>query len=307
LWVLALSGGLLGLEGIAQRVSNTPKLLFLVKPEIHGSAQEQFASYAYRSNAGQYFNLLWPVCLGFWWITHRSNHVKCFPKILLLACTIIMAACPLISSARGAALTDMALLPAATIALLFAGLLRKAHRINAIKTPSAALALVFLVSASTLGFGLGWKQLRPRLDEFSRGMQERMQLHERAQLIARDYPAFGTGPGTFECVFQFYRSGPDAYWPAQLHNDWLETRVTFGWIGSSFIALAFVTAALSSFRSDGVKVSWPFVVMIWLSLLGCLLQARWDFPLQVYSVLFLFVAWCSVLSILATKHSPTST
>ena len=33
-------------------------------------------------------------------------------------------------------------------------------------------------------------------------------------------------PGTFEPVFQLYRGSQDEYWPAQLHNDWLETRIT---------------------------------------------------------------------------------
>ena len=32
----------------------------------------QFGPYAYRANASQYFNLLWPVCLGFWWTLNRS-------------------------------------------------------------------------------------------------------------------------------------------------------------------------------------------------------------------------------------------
>jgi hypothetical protein len=32
-------------------------------------------------------------------------------------------------------------------------------------------------------------------------------------------------------MFQLYRFSDEVYWPEQLHNDWLETRITFGWLG----------------------------------------------------------------------------
>src|SRR2546426_9391024 len=48
-------------------------------------------------------------------------------------------------------------------------------------------------------------------------------IFDTARKIAADYPVFGTGPGTLEAVFQLYRTSTEEYWPAQLHNDWLET------------------------------------------------------------------------------------
>src|ERR1039457_5301388 len=72
LWVLALNGTLLGVEGIAQRLQGEGKLLFLVQARVNPGAESQFGPYAYRANASQYFNLLWPVCLGFWWMLNRS-------------------------------------------------------------------------------------------------------------------------------------------------------------------------------------------------------------------------------------------
>ena len=45
---------------------------WLVEPDIHKTAETQLGPFAYRSNGAQYFNLLWPVCLGFWWTLHRS-------------------------------------------------------------------------------------------------------------------------------------------------------------------------------------------------------------------------------------------
>ena len=54
--------------------------------------------------------------------------------------------------------------------------------------------------------------------------------------MAADYPLFGTGPGTFGTVFQLYLISSATYWPEQLHNDWLETRITFGWLGIGAVA-----------------------------------------------------------------------
>jgi hypothetical protein len=294
LWVLIISGGLLALEGIAQRLSASPKLLFLLKPEINQNSQTQFASYAYRANAAQYFNLLWPVALGFWWLLHRSGRANSIACRIPLVSAVVMAACPIISSARGAALVDAAMLFVAALLLLM-GLLSSNFERGRRGGTSALWVMSFLIAAFALGLGLGWKQLRPRMNDFAAGMQERELLYERARPIARDYALFGTGPGTFDRVFQLYRLSPDIYWPAQLHNDWLETRLTFGWFGSALIALALGTVLVRGFVPGGIPMPAPFILLMWLALGGCLVQARWDFPLQIPSILFLFLVWCAVL------------
>ncbi len=301
LWVLAISGGLLGLEGIVQRLSDSPRLLFLVKPEIHQTAQTEFASFAYRANGAQYFNLLWPVCLGFWWRTHRSQRVLPIAKYLLLVATIIMAACPFLSSARGAALVELGMVLSAALVLLIFLCFFDPDPVVRRRGHSAALVLLFVAGALAFGLGLGWKHLGPRMATFNDGLQDREVMYERAGLIARDYPVFGIGPGAFEPVFQLYRVSPDAYWPAQLHNDWLETRVTFGWAGCGLIALCVLTVFFRRFAPSGIHAGGRFVFLVWLALAGCLVQARWDFPLQIYSILFLFLVWCAVLFTLSPR------
>jgi O-antigen ligase len=297
-YLLAVSGGLLGLAGIVQRLAHSPRLLFVVLPEIHRSAEEQFASYAYRANGAQYFNLLWPVCLGFWWSIDRSGLVK--RRLLLLTCIAIMVACPILSNARGAVLADFAMLCAAALVLLFASAFARRHPQSTM--PSVIPLIGLLTFVLTLGLAHDGKTLRVRMNELGQDLEERNQLYERGLLMARDYPLFGTGPGTFERVFQLYRSTPHDYWPAQLHNDWLETRITFGWIGTGLIAIAFSTVLLRWFAPGGIQTGMPFVSLVWISLGGCLVQARWDFPLQVYSIMFQFVVWGSVLSTVSRRR-----
>jgi O-antigen ligase len=127
-------------------------------------------------------------------------------------------------------------------------------------------------------------------------------MYEAARPMAADYPLFGTGPGTFETVFgQLYRKQLDTYWPAQLHNDWLETRITLGCLGSGLIALAFVAVMLRWFAPGGIHGGRRFLILIWLGLAGCLVHARYDFPFQVHSIVFLFLVLCAILFVLTRR------
>ena len=296
LWLLALSGAALGIEAILQRMFHSSKLLLLVLPRVHQEASEQFGPYAYRANAAQYFNLLWPVCLGFWWVlAHWAGQPRWRPRLMLL-CAGIMASCPIVSSARGGALACAAMLLAALL-IFFCALPRRQLPKNKDNALLTSQALLFVAGALALGLGLGWNQLGPRLESLREGFIEREALFDRARRIGLEYPLFGTGPGTFEQVFQLYRTSPQEYWPAQLHNDWLEIRITWGLIGSGLIGAAAVLIVLRPIlcKSTAGAAARPLVLFICLSLAGCLVQARWDFPLQIYSILFLCVVWCAVL------------
>lgn len=319
LWLLAINGALLGVEAIIQRAVDSPRLLFLVRPRIHQTAEGQFGPYAYRSNAAQYFNLVWPVVLGLWWTLNRRSaertearkhprrdHVKPGHTLLLVAAAI-MAACPIISTTRAGAIISVgiagaaALIFAATGALVLPGARRSGPSSSSDPRNLVSRALAtFFVAAVALGLALGWKQLQPRLSELNNGFAGREEMYEAARPIARDYPLFGIGPGAFETVSQLYPR-PDIFWPAQLHNDWLETRITFGWVGSALIALLFLTVLARWGTRQGIHGGRRFVILIWLALGGCLLHARFDFPFQIHSTLFLFALLCAVLFTLSRR------
>jgi hypothetical protein len=304
-WLMTINGGLLGLEGIVQRLEGSGRLLFLVRPRIHQTADTQFGPYAYYANASQYFNLLWPVCLGFWWTLHRSWGFRRNAHHVVLVCCAIMAACPIISTSRGGTLVTVGILFLAAVLLTTAQFLWPAHHQETGTTRTIALRVLalFFVGALALGFSLGWKGLKPRMASLGEGFQHREQDYDRARPIAEDYPVFGTGPGTFESVSQLYRIVTEEEWYAQLHNDWLETRITLGWVGSALIALAFATVVLRWFARGGIQGGRRFITLIWLALAGCLVHARFDFPFQIHSIVFLFLILCAVLFNLSRRPS----
>lgn len=305
LWVLAINGGLLAIEGIVQRLEGSGHLLFLVKPRVNPGAEAQFGPYAYRGSAASYFNLLWPVCLGFWWTLHRYAGSGRGKHSLLLVCTALMAACPFVSTSRGGALVAAALLFAGALYLALSQLVMPGpDRHSKGRVKSALMVIAFCVAAVGLGYMIGWRALKPRMAELREGLEQREEMFENARPMARDYPVFGTGPGTFEMVFQLYRKTTDTYWPAQLHNDWLETRITFGWVGFSLVLAALALVLLRWFARGGIYGGRRFVGMTWLALAGCLAHALYDFPFQIYSILFLFILLCAMLFTLSRRPFP---
>ncbi|PWU15935.1 MAG: hypothetical protein C5B50_14595 [Verrucomicrobia bacterium] len=301
LWVLSINGGLLALEGIFERLCGSTKLLFIVRPRINPEVHNHFGPWAYRANAAEYFNLLWPVCLAFWWTLHRTRGFRHNTHHLLLLCAAAMAACPIISTSRGGAIIALAVAVFAAALLLPAYLFstREGH-----KTTMVVL-LLFFTAALSLGFFLGWKALKPRMAQAGEGLEHREEMYELIRPMADDYPLFGTGPGTFATVFQDYPTSQvnplysctlSRLWPpAQVHNDWLETRITFGILGSCLIALAFLTVAVRWFVRGGIHGGRRFMTLMWLAMGGCLVHARFDFPFQIHSIVFLFLIFCAMI------------
>jgi len=300
---------LLAVEGIVQRLEGSGKLLFLVKPRVNPGAVTQFGPWAYRANASQYFNLLWPVCVGFWWTLHLTCGTRKRAHHVLLVCASLMAACPIISSSRGGAMVAAGIM---VFVLLVAGAMtfflrsRRGEEAPARRFALAALA-IFLVSGLVLGLSLGWKNLAPRMAETLEGFAGREQMSALARPMAADYPWFGTGPGTFETVFQLYRPALDTYWPAQLHNDWLETRITFGLLGSGLLWLALGIVLAHWFVPGGFQGGRRFMLLTWAAICGCLAHARFDLPFQVHSIVVLFLVLCAILSVVSRKRGLSAT
>ncbi len=309
LWVLCLNGGLLAAQSIVQRLSGTGELLWLVEPRVNKGAETFFGPYAYRSSAAQYFNLVWPVCLGFWWTLHRRWGFQRWGHQWLLLSAILMAASPVISTSRGGALVMWGLLVLSGLVLILSpALLRARSRLSAVASlVTFGLVCGFLAASLWLGLKLGWEALDPRMTELEAGYVQREMMYETAARMVTDYPWLGIGPGAFEAVFQLYRGSPEEYWPAQLHNDWMELRITFGGLGLGLIALALLLVLARWWVPGGLHGGRRLTVFFWLALTGCLVHARFDMPFRIYSVVLLFLLLCAMLFVLSRKGSVVQT
>jgi hypothetical protein len=311
LWVLCVNGALVAVQGIVQRLMGSTDLLWLVTPAVNKAPVSFFGPFAYRANAAQYFNLIWPVALGLWWTTfraarqHRPHHRPSSEAQhvatpvrgrrhhghLLLSCVLLMAVCPIVSTSRGGAII-MAGLVLLALAILGSALWSSNW--------TSKLALLSLLGGMvSLGVLLGWEELGPRMEMLEQGYDQREAMFNTGRRMAADAPLYGTGAGTFTYLFQFYRRSTGEYWPGQMHNDWLETRITFGWVGLGLLLAALAVAVGRWFGRGGWPGEKHFVLLIWCALGGCLLHARFDFPFQIPSLLTLFLFLCALLSCLS--------
>ena len=303
LWTLVLNSSLLALECILQRLDGTDKLLWLVKPAMASTPDFRFGPFAYRTNAAQYFNLVWPVALGFWWAlqtAYRERHglrarVGGGAHVLLLPCTLLLAACPVISASRGGAMIMVALTAVAVVVVLlvrgFRGWLG----------PVGLGAL--LVGALGLGLLLGGEGLSQRFAKTGLDLNGREEIYEAAHRMLPDFVWLGSGAGTFPSLYPIYRVRTQDPWASYAHNDWLETRITLGWIGFGILVLMLLCIPVLAGLNRRRGVSGEFTALVGIALAGMLTHAVFDFPFRIHSLLFLFCFLLAVVSGLGRKQA----
>ena len=302
-WVLTVNGTVLAIQGLMQRAEGGNKLLWLLVPPLETDSIGQFGTYPYRANAAQYFNLLWPAVLGFWWACVSSLRRRKAAEsssrqnrfAVLLPCVLIMAICPLVTSSRGGAIVLVMNLVMAVAILLVAQW----------RSHWKAKALILILLAGIVGGGglLGWSTLAPRMETIQEGYQGREFIDIYGHYMAQDNALFGTGPGTFSTMYQLYRRSETDVWQAYTHNDWLQTVITFGWLGATPVFLTLFLVLSRWFWGGGIHGNKYFVMLLWVSLGGCLIHACFDFPFQIHSVVTLFLVICAVLSCLSRRSA----
>ena len=129
-------------------------------------------------------------------------------------------------------------------------------------------------------------------------------VYAAARRIAEDFPWFGSGPGTFMTLAELYRDEVTGKWPAYVHDDWLETRVTLGWIGLGLAIAGLVVVAVRPLAGGGLPCPGILQAQCFAAMAGCLVHAKYDFPFQVYSILMLFLVLCGLVSVCGRGKNP---
>ncbi len=294
-WMVSINGMAIAIQGILQRFSNSSKLLWL-RESWWKSAMACFGPFSYRGNAAEFLNLVWPMALGFWGVlsrdrARRQGSSRMFtdgPELLLIPAMVMMIAASLTSMSRGGTIiTAACLICIGVVFLVQKGTSRRAR--------IGVIAFVLLVAGSV--WLLGWNSLlaRFRADGIS-NLSGREQIYENARQMAADFPTYGTGPGTFRSVYHLYRQETTELWHGFLHDDWMETRVTFGWVGFALVVAHLLWLAIWCFLPGRPTVFYPLSLCAGVGLVGALVHAKFDFPFQTYSIFFTFVVIAALLS-----------
>jgi len=323
LWqVIALTAGSISLLGLLQKATNAEAIFW--QTPVYGYGKTFFATYYYHANAGAFLNLTLPFTAGLAVRTFNTRSNQATRSLWLLMFLLNLAAIAS-NTSRGAQLVGGIILVGILWVLVprvFRGLSRGEKNV-ALAGAAAILLVLFAIGTAS------------HLEQPIAHWHQSEQISQDARLLATEVGIkavpkaglFGYGPGTFRAVFP--RLNADANNLAGsgtwrfLHEDYLQTAIEWGWIGSALWAVLFfggIAAALVSLRKqraqrkeqrakseepESVISNFEFQVsnFFWsrrrrlilplaiIALIGVALHAIVDFPLQIESIQ-LYVATC---------------
>jgi len=294
IWVLSVNGAALATEGIVQKVSATDQLLFFAERwTAHGdpqSARTSFGPYPYQTNGAQFCNLLWPLPLGWWWVGHQREkngnrphrRLGTSPDSLLPAFATIMVGGAFAAGSRGGNL-----IAALQIAAIIVWAWRQRDRLP--RHLGMGLLLTTLAGIG-LGAWTGWEKGWSRFQTIvSDRLSGRIDTYARGLRMRQEFDPWGSGADSFHRLHGLYVPLGSTKWDGYMHNDWLETWVTYGSVGA-LLLLGLGGAVVWRWRTGPhlpLNRNLPFFVALPLS--GLLIHAFADLPFQIYSLHLTFV------------------
>jgi len=291
LWyTIGLAGGTIAFVGLLQKATGAQMIFWQTAP-VWG-AKTFFATYYYHGNAGAYLNLVWPLTAG---LAVRAFTKPSHPgmRALWVSVLILTLAAVLANTSRMAQLIALLLLIALCVQLGPALLRKVSHgdkNIALAGVIAILLTLFALGQATHLEQPLNrWQSVTKRISSDARWQASRVAIG-----ALRDVGFFGFGPGTFRVVFPSYNNVANKPAPGTwrfLHEDYLQTVLEWGWVGSSVWALLVVGGIAIGIRSykKSAAHGWaprrrllqPFVIT---ALIGVALHGLVDFPFQIASI-----------------------
>ena len=299
LWVvLAIAAGSISLLGLLQKATGAPAIFWQTPIGSYGS--NFFATYYYHANAGAFLNLVLPLTAG---LAVRVFGLPASPGVRSIWLTVFLLnlAAVAANTSRMAQLIAVLILLALLAQLgprVFRGLSRSER--NTVFAGGAAilLAIYAIGQATHLDRPVRrWEQLGGQVLQDARWSASRIALNT---LPSAGF--FGFGPGTFRAIFPAYSKAADPPVAGQwrfLHEDYLQTAMEWGWLGSLLWAVMFfgglANAVLCLRRQTALRRvseftqewSWrrrlilPLAV---IALAGVAVHALVDFPLQIVSI-----------------------
>jgi len=291
-WTIAIAGGSIALLGLIEKATGAP-MIFWEKAEIPRITF--FATYYAHGNAGAYLNLVFPISAT---LALRGFLRKGSPlarAIVLVICVLVMVAI-VSNTSRGGQAVGVILLLGLVVCLrdlLFLRIRRIEVKTLVVAVAVIGFALVAIAGVSQLDRSLGrWEQLESKVSGDSRWLATRAAIG-----AIGDAGLVGFGPGTFRVVFPYYTndlgSRVGGVWRF-LHQDYLQTLIEWGWIGSigwAFLFFGSIWMGTATLRGNHELSGRQRLVLTGsvLALGGVALHALVDFPLQIAS-LQLYVA-----------------
>jgi putative inorganic carbon (HCO3(-)) transporter len=177
--------------------------------------------------------------------------------------------------------------------LLIAGGVALALSRHATRSTVILIASLIAIDILIIGSWFGVEKTIHRIEQTTvADVEEREDPTVYAIDLARDYPLFGAGPGTFHTAFTRDRGADIAPFFDQAHNDYTQFVVEAGAVGAALIGtlplMALVLSVLAlSRRRDPLARGFAFAVLMGVSSIA--IHSTVDFNLQIPAVSFAFM------------------
>ena len=310
LWyTIGLVAGSIAFLGLLQKATGAQMIFWQAPP-----AREDlrittfFATYYYHGNAGAFLNLSWPLSAGLVIRAFSRRHHPAM-RAVWISLFIVTIAGVLANTSRMAQLLAVVLLLA--ICFQFGpALVRKLSGTEKSVALAGALAIILALIALAQATHLEQPLTRWQTESQRISNDARWQAWHVALAALPSAGLFGFGSGTFRVVFPSYNIGsadPVLGTWRFLHQDYLQTLLEWGWMGSALWALLFfgaITIGIRSYnnyaRRDWTPRSRLVQPLIITALVGVALHALVDFPFQIESIqlyvaTYLGICWGSTL------------
>jgi O-antigen ligase len=296
--VLYLLGGLAGMLaalGILQEVTGADRIYWLrpVSPEA-----SPFATFVSRNNFAGWMEMALPVCLGLlatvWRLRAKNPQRDSGPAILLAFAALLGLAAFLLAGSRGG-----------FVSLLVASAVYAA--VSFVREPRQrrwlAAVLPIVIGAVALSAWMGGGELWSRYETLASVDREpsflfRFDVSARTLKMAADFPALGTGFGTFGQAYALYAPGTSYKALQHAHNDYAQVASEVGLPGSVALVWGLVVllarGVLPALSRRGSEFRWA-VHGMGVGVLALLLHTAIDFNLQIYANSLLFTVLCALL------------
>lgn len=306
LWyALALAGGSIALLGLVQKGSGAETIFWQRTLEPGREVHPFFASYYYHANAGAFLNLVLPPAAGLaaWTLARNSSPVAraiWITTVGIISIAILSNTSRMAQSVGGVIALAIAIAAARPATRFLARIEKRTLLIGSL---IVAATLFAIAQAVQLDQPLRrWQELSEHLPANSRWTANRVALTG-----IDEAGWFGFGPGAFRSVFPHYQQAsanqPTGTWRF-LHDDYLQTVLEWGWLGSALMAALFLGGIGIGIRSYLCAKGWStrqriLLPCLVLALIGVAIHAAVDFPLQILSIqllvaTYLGVCWASV-------------
>jgi hypothetical protein len=306
----ATSGVLICLIGDTLKLTGEPLMRYFWNPlDIYWN---DFAFYRYQGNAGAFINLTWPLILVFtrraYTPTNRLSR-KIFWSIAMLAAGSAL----FLNASKSALVIGLVILPWPFLTRL----LRMRPRNQIILGVFTAVVVAVALYASSHMIGSAFARLT-NTSEVSRSAGGRVGAYKQFVSAVPQVGFFGLGPGLFQLAFP-YQISPLGNTSVGLreyaHEDYLQTVLEWGWFGAFWWTLFVFGGLYRALKTHAKKEQFAskterhLLLAAILGVMGALVEAAIDFPLQIASIRLFFMvllALCWVSPFLLNRPRRTS-